>query len=452
MKRIIDYFLLAWKHNKFRKPLLLRGARQVGKTFAVRVLGKTYSSFVEINFELYPEIGSIFQKDLNPHRIIQELSLQTGQRIIPGQTLLFFDEAQLVPQVITALRYFYELMPELHVIAAGSLLDFAIAQVGTPSGRVEFLYMYPLSFIEYLAALKKFMWIEEILQHDISSPMFETLHETLLEHVGFYIALGGMPEVVARWIETQDVKSVNAVHALIINSYRHDFHKYARTLQIKYVELVFKHIPFQLGQKFKYSTIEGEFRKRELAPALDLLITAGVARKILYSAGQGIPLGGQGDPLDYKVIFLDTGLAQYSLGFDMKNWLLHGQQEFINKGSVVEAFVGQEISVYSYPIDQHELCYWHKDSAPQQAEIDYLIEADNKIIPVEVKAGDGRTLKSMQYFLATHVDSPYGIKFSTQNYSQYLNIHSYPLYAIAKVMVRRDAQMHAAISSLLNNK
>jgi predicted AAA+ superfamily ATPase len=449
MKRIIDYFLLAWKNNKFRKPLLLRGARQVGKTFAVRSLGKTYTHFVEINFELYPSIALIFEQDLNPHRIIQELSLQIGQRIIPGQTLLFLDEVQLAPQVIIALRYFYELLPELHIVAAGSLLDFAIAQVGVPTGRVDFLYMYPLSFIEYLAAIEEHMLIEEILRHDLTAALFDSLHQKLLQYVGHYIALGGMPEVIARWIETRDIIAVHDVHASIMNSYRHDFHKYARTLQIKYVELVFKHIPYQLGGKFKYSDIEGEFRKRELAPALDLLITAGVARKIFYSAGQGLPLGAQIDPLDYKVIFLDIGLAQYSLGLDIKNWFLQSKQEFINKGSIVEAFAGQEIATYGHPVHQYDLYYWHKDSAPAQAEIDYLIEFDNKVIPIEVKSGDGRTLKSMQYFLAHHIDSPYGVKFSTHNYSEYLNIHSYPLYAIVKVMADKDSIMKSAITSLL---
>ena len=449
MKRIIDHYLLQWKNSNIRKPLLLRGARQVGKTFAVQKLGETYENFVEVNFENQPNMRSIFNQDLDPQRIIQELSLELAKPIIPGQTLLFLDEIQMAPQAIIALRYFYERMPDLHIIAAGSLLDFAIQQTGVPVGRVEFMHMYPLSFIEYVAAMEGSMTIQEILKHDLSSPLFTVMHERLLRSVGQYLALGGMPEVVQNWITTKSALDSHIIHSSIILAYRYDFIKYARTLQIKYVEQIFKQIPLQLGQKFKYSLIEGDYRKRELAPALDLLITAGIARKVYYSSGQGIPLGAQIDVFDYKVIFLDAGLAQANMGLNFKDWFLRPQQEFINKGALVEAFVGQEIAVYTTPSDQNDLCYWHKDAAPHQAEIDYLVQIDNKIIPVEVKSGSGRTLKSIQYFLATHPESPYGIRFSTNNYSNYDRIHSYPLYAIAKVMTEDNPEMRAAIESLV---
>lgn len=483
MKRTIDYFLLQWKQSQFRKPLLLRGARQVGKTFAIRNLGATYDNFVEVNFETQRQLRNLFEVDLLPERIINQLSMMLHQPIIPGKTLLFFDEIQAAPAGITALRYFYEMMPELHVIAAGSLLDFAIEQVGVPVGRVEFLYMYPMSFVEYLVAVGEQRYVQAFLSHDIGTPFFQIGHEYLLRQLGHYLALGGMPEVIDKWVRTKMSFESYKTHASILLGYRQDFEKYARTAQIKYVAKVFDAIPEQLGRKFKYSGIEGDYRKRELAPALDLLITAGVAYKVYYAAGQGIPVRAQIDPLDYKVIFIDVGLAQANLGIDLSGWFADIEEEFVNKGSLVEAFVGQEITAYSSPILPQELCYWHKDSTPHQAEIDYLLQVDRKVVPVavpveaarqkksdalekvrliqdqcfvepgkrsrEVKSGSGRTLRSLQNFLLTHLQSPYGIKFSTNNYSQFEKIHAYPLYAIAQVMIADRPDMKQAIEQLL---
>jgi len=449
MKRIVDYYLLHWKHYQFRKPLLLRGARQVGKTFAVRELGKTYENFVEINFEVSPGLRSIFEYDLKPERIIQALSMELGQSIIPGKTLLFIDEIQAVPQAIIALRYFYEMMPELHVIGAGSLLDFAIQQVGVPVGRVQFLYMYPLTFIEYLIAMGDRMIVQEILKHDVKSEMFPTIHEKTLRSLSHYLALGGMPDIIQTWITTKNALDCHIIHQSIIATYRQDFDKYARKQQIKYVEKIFDTIPQQLGQKFKYSAIDGDYRKRELAPALDLLETAYLASKVYYGSGQGFPIGFQTDIFDYKVIPLDVGLNQAQLNLNIAGWFTNPIQEFINKGPLVEAFAGQEILAYSSPRQKNNLYYWHKDSAPQQAEIDYLLPINEKIIPVEIKSGDGRTLKSMHYFLATHKHAPYGIRFSTNNYSLFDKIHSYPLYSIAQVVSENDPEMKAAIESLI---
>lgn len=449
MKRIIDHFLLQWKHDSLRKPLLLRGARQVGKTYSIRQLGKSYSDFVEINLEVQTQTQTIFDKDLDPHRIIRELSLIAHKPITPGKTLLFLDEIQAVPQAIIALRYFYEMIPELHVIAAGSLLDFAIEQVGMPVGRVESLYMHPLSFIEYLAATGETLILKEILDHDINHEMSPFIHNKLLELLAEYYALGGMPDAVQDWVDKKDPLRCTRIHSTLLRGYRQDFGKYARKLQVKYVELVFEHIPLQLGRKFKYSLIEGDYRKRELAPALDLLVTAGIAHKVFYSAGQGIPLGAQIDPQDYKIIFLDAGLTQTLLGLDTAGWFLQPHQEFINKGSLVEAFVGQEMLVYDNPYNKNNAYYWHKESVGSQAEIDYLTQIEGAVIPIEVKSGMGKHLKSLQAFLESHTKSPYGVRFSTHNYSCYQNIHSYPLYAVAQFMSRKNRDIAQAIEKLL---
>ena len=449
MKRIIDHFLLQWKQDSLRKSLLLRGARQVGKTYAARKLGTTYPDFVEINFELRTDAHGIFEKNLDPNRILRELSLIARKPVTPGKTLLFLDEIQMVPKAITALRYFYEMIPELHVIAAGSLLDFAIEQTGIPVGRVQSLYMHPVSFIEYLVAAGEGLIVNEIMNHPIQQDMGVAVHDRILDLLGEYLALGGMPHSVQAWVEKKNALDCAKIHRTLLNTYRQDFGKYAKKLQTKYVELIFDQVPLQQGKKFKFSNVEGNYRKRELAPALDLLVTAGIAHKVFYTAGQGIPLGAQADIQDYRAILLDVGLAQSALGFDLAGWFLNPLQEFINKGALVEAFVGQEMLAYDQPYSKNTLYYWHKESIAQQAEIDYLVQLKGEVIPVEVKAGLGRTIKSLHYFLEKHPKSSHGIRFSTQNYSIHERVYSWPLYAIARVLADEHLEIKQAIQQLL---
>lgn len=431
MKRFIEKELLAWKDAKFRKPLLLRGARQVGKTYLARQLGKHFDSFIEINLEAQLEPRAIFEKNLDGQRILLELGLFARKTIIPGQTLLFIDEIQVVPRAVTALRYLYEQVPDLHVIAAGSLLDFAIETIGIPVGRVESLYVYPMSFLEFLSVMGHEIIVQEIMAHKPENQLSEPIHNSILSTLAEYVAIGGMPGVVKCWKEEKDPSRCFALQHALIDTYRQDFAKYATKFQIKYVETIFNAIPLQLGKKFKFSAIEGEYRKRELSPALDLLVTAGVAHKVFHSAGHGIPLGAEADPEFYKVIFLDVALCQAILGLNLASWFLNPQQQFINKGEIIEAFVGQEILAYANPHAKQQLYYWQRNAPNSNAEVDYLVQKGENIIPVEVKGGAGSTLKSLHLFLQTHSMTPYGIRFSVQNYSQQETIKSFPLYAIA---------------------
>lgn len=433
MKRFIEAELKGWKNASYRKPLLLRGARQVGKTYVVQQFGKQFFSFVEINCESQPDVRLIFEKDLDAQRIMRDLSLFTKKQIIPGQTLLFIDEIQTTPNAITALRYFYEQIPELHVIAAGSLLDFAIEQIGIPVGRVESLYLYPMSFLEFLLAMENDILVQEILSHPVDKPMSEPVHNKIFSLLGEYIAIGGMPGVVECWLETKDATRCFALHHALIDTYRQDFGKYAKKFQIKYVDLVFKTIPQQLGRKFKYSNIEGDYRKRELSPSLDLLVTAGVAHIVLQSSGQGIPLWAHVDPQCYKAIFLDIALSQALLGLDLEAWFLNPMQQFVNKGEIIEAFVGQELLAYANPHAKSQLFYWQRNAPSSSAEVDYLMQSGENIIPIEVKGGTGTTLKSLHLFLESHPQTPFGIRFSTQNYSKHDNLQSFPLYAVAAI-------------------
>lgn len=433
LKRLIDWHLLKWKESTNRKALLIRGARQVGKTHSVRNLAKTFDDFIEINFELTKDARQIFEKDLKPERILNELALFSAKKIEPGKTLLFFDEVQGAPEVIQALRYFFELIPSLHVIAAGSLLDFAIEDTGMPVGRVSTFYLYPMSFLEFLSAKEESLLIDPILNCNQHQPISELIHSKLINLVGEYLAIGGMPEAVAKWVESKNPKECFQVHHDLIDSYRQDFQKYAKKNQIKYVDLLFNQIPLFIGQQFQYKNIHGDFRKRELAPCIDLLSKANVIHKIHHTAANGLPLGAEINLEWFKVIFLDVALCQAILGLDLSTWFLKPGSEFINRGEIAEMFVGQELLSYSHPKKKSALYFWKRDARGSQAEVDFIYDFSGEILPIEVKHGKNGRLKSLQLFLEEHKKSPYGIRFSSQNYSFFQRIDSRPLYAVASL-------------------
>lgn len=438
MKRLIYFDLLHWRQAASRKPLLLRGARQVGKTHVIRQLGQTFKNFVEINFEKSPQLKKIFELDLNPVRIIKEISIALSVTISPLETLLFIDEIQEMPRAIIALRYFYEEMPNLHVIGAGSLVDFAIDQVGVPVGRISFLYMYPMSFIEYLCANNNRQLAREIIDHNPADILSDPIHIKALRLLGEYMAIGGMPKVVHEWISKQDIQSCTAILRDIKNAYEQDFSKYAKKNQIKYADLLFKNIPRLICQPFKYSHIESDYKKRELEPALWLLEKAGIIHQVIHTAANGVPLGAEANIHKFKLLMLDVGLNQNLLGFHLKDWFIDPIPTFVNKGSISEGFVGQELLAYSDPTDKQQLYYWNKEKKGSNAEIDYVITKQRYIVPIEVKSGHGATLQSMRVFLKAHPQSAYGIRFSTHSYSLHENIHSYPLYAVSGITVDKQ--------------
>lgn len=427
-------YLLNWKEQQRRKPLIMRGARQTGKTYLVKQLGKTFENFIVLNCEVNNEIKKIFTKDLSITRIVRDLALFTSQEIIAGKTLLFFDEVQETPEIIQALRYFYEEMPDLYVIAAGSLLDFTLENIGVPVGRVSFLYLYPVSFFEFLTATGNSTLAEEILQHQPNEPLSEPIHNKLLDILTIYFAVGGMPEAVQCWIDTQSLAACSNIHHELINAYRQDFQKYAKKFQIKYINLLFDRIPLYQGNQFKFSNISIDYRKRELMPCLELLIKAQVVHLVTHSAGNGVPLGAEIDPDKFKVIFLDIALTQAILGLKSADWLLNPQETYVNRGAIVEAFIGQELLAYSACDMQPNLYYWQRETRNSAAEIDYLIEKNSSVIPVEVKSGSTGRLRSLHLFLQDKIKSPYGLRFYTHNYSKIDKIYSYPLYAVTVAM------------------
>ncbi len=432
MKRLADFHLKEWGNRETRKPLLIRGARQIGKTFAVRKLGKSFKNIVEINLELAKDAHHIFEKNLDPERILNELQLYSGDKIVPGRTLLFIDEIQAVPQALIALRYFYEQMQGLHVIAAGSLLDFAIEEVGVPVGRISSLFMHPLSFMEFLAALGHDMLIEAILDHQ-EGEMPTTAHNKLLDLLGQYLAIGGMPEAVARWVKTKNPKESFEVHHDIIENYQMDFRKYAEKHQVKYLEQLYAQIPHLVGQQFQYKNVHGEYRKRELAPCLDLLCMANVVHRIYHTAAQGLPLGAGTNLEWFKLTFLDVAVCQAILGLDVSTWFLRPSATFVNRGMIAESFVGQELLCYSQIFKKPHIYFWRRNQKSSTAEVDYIHEHDGKVVPIEVKSGPTGKLKSLHIFLKEHRHVPVGLRFATNNYTQNDKILTRPLYDVVSL-------------------
>ena len=424
MKRLIDSDLLQWKKSSGRKSLILRGARQVGKTFSVRQLGKTYEDFYEINFEKRRELHSVFERNLDPARILRDLSVDRGTPILPHQTLLFFDEIQACPQAILSLRYFYEEIPDLHVVAAGSLLEFALEHIGLPVGRVQTMTMYPLSFAEFLVARGQSLLLKALCE---PQPLSEIVQEIAVKFLSEYFVVGGLPEVVANWVAHEHPLEIKDTLNTIVNAYRQDFEKYARKSQLKYLDLLLQHVPLQIGKKFKFHGM-GEYRKRELAPCIELMAKSQIVHMIYHSSCQGIPLGAQADLEKYKVILFDVAITQQLLGLDIKSWFLKPQEAFINQGELVESFIGQEMLAYSSPSAHNTLYYWQREARGSEAEIDYVSVIDGDIIPIEVKAGKGSTLKSLHSFLSSHPKSPYGIKISLSERSTFEKVKSIPLH------------------------
>lgn len=434
LHRIIDSHLENWIKDEDRKPLIMRGSRQVGKTFAVRKLGQSFQKFVSVNFESQPEIKAIFEQDLNPERIVLELSLTLGKPITPKDTLLFFDEIQEAPRALIALRYFYEEMPDLHVIAAGSLLDFAIDKIGIPVGRITSLYMHPMSFYEFLKASEEDLILSSIANYSADNPASDIVHKKLLKLVGQYIAIGGMPGVVKTWIATNDPYRCLKVQQSILDSYRQDFQKYAERHQLDPLEMLLGQISYQIGRQFKFSKSFEGYRKRDLTPCLDLMEKSNIIAPVYHTSANGLPLGAEMNLDKFKAIFLDVGLTQRLLGLDLKEWFLNPEQAFINQGSIVEAFVGQELLAYSDPLKRQILYYWHREERGSSAEVDYVRQIGSEIVPIEVKSGTTGTLKSMYEFFREHEKAQYGLRFSARNYSEDGKIRSYPLYAIAEAI------------------
>jgi len=433
IKRKIDKALLEWKTDADRKPLIIRGARQVGKSSTIEQLGSYFEHFVAVNFERNKNLKALFDGDLDVREICMKLSVQFKKPIVPEKTLLFFDEIQNCPNAIMALRYFYEDYPELHVIAAGSLLEFALEELPTFGvGRIDSLFMYPFSFQEFMLACGEELLWGEVCTSSPNHPMLAVFHDKCLELLKKYLIIGGMPAAVSNFVENNDILQVQKVLDSLILSFQNDFAKYKKKLPTLLLREVLSSAVKQSGGKFVYSKA-AETTQYNIKQAVNMLIMAGLVIPVVSSAANGIPLGAEVNHKKSKLLLLDTGIFQRLLGLQLSEILLADDFDVINKGTIAEQFVGLEILKNSSPYMPENLYFWTREKEKSQAEVDYVVQRNDKIIPIEVKAGKSGKMQSMYMFLAEK-KAAYGIRTSLENFSRYDKISVYPLYAIGNIL------------------
>jgi predicted AAA+ superfamily ATPase len=433
-KRHIDSCLLDWKTGANRKPLLVRGARQVGKSSAIRHLGENFKYFIEINLEKQQNVKLLFGDNLNIKSLCSQLSALYNTPIIAGETLLFIDEIQESERVISSLRYFYEDFPELHVIAAGSLLEFALKEL--PSfgvGRIRSLYMYPFSFDEFLTAQGLEMQVEyKQQQASPAKPLPDTLHQEMLKQLRSFYLVGGMPEAVGVWLESANYKVCTTVHNDILDTYQDDFSKYKTRISPLALSHMLKSVALQAGNKFVYTEVGNGIVSSTAKTALDLLSLSGLIIPVVHTAANGVPLGAGINPKYRKFHFIDVGLMQSLLGIQPADILLVDETDFVNKGRLSEVFAGLELMKYGNCLKKPELYYWQRMERNAQAEVDYVINYNGKVHPIEVKAGTSGSMQSMYQFIELkHCE--YGFRTSLEPFSEYNRVKVVPLYALSSI-------------------
>lgn len=450
-KRLIDNYLSEWASRDTHKPVLLRGARQVGKSTAVKELSKKFDSFVEINFEKQPKYKILFDDDLDVKRIVPQISAIYGTSIKPGQTLLFLDEIQECPRAIMALRFFKEDMPELHVIAAGSLLEFALKELPTFGvGRIHSMFMYPMTFDEFLEANGQQLLIETRNEASIDNPLPEPIHNKLVDFLRTYMLVGGMPEAVKTWVEYHDYIRCQEVQDDIVVTYEDDFPKYKKNVDPTLLRRTLRSVAVQAGKKFVYTKVGLDYKTAEVKKAVELLTLAGILHPVTHTDANGLPLGSEEDKSYQKMLLLDTGLLlrllNMSLGDVSKlttQILTASATDLANKGPMAEMVVGLEMLHNMSPNIRHELYYWVRHAKNSQAEIDYIATYLQTVVPIEVKADTQGGMKSLWAFMRDK-RLHYAIRCSMENFGKFdyvdnqannevRHVRICPMYAIARI-------------------
>lgn len=429
MKRLIEQELVQWKESSRRKPLVLRGARQVGKTWLVeQVLAKDFEALVKIDLEKRRDLHTVFGDNLEPKRILNLLELATG-KIIPGKTLLFLDEIQACPRAIMALRYFYEEIPDLHVVVAGSLLEFAFAEISVPVGRLHYLHVHPMTFYEYLMALGK----EPMAEQTRKSPSAtsQAAHEQIIDELKNYFFTGGMPECVKTWRDTTSLRTVAEVQTEILDSYRDDFAKYTPKTDPRCLDAVLLSVAKSVGEQLKYTRLDETHTGPTNRKSFDLLTKARIIHKISACNPSGLPLGATANPQKFKAAFLDIGLMQRLCQVPIDTEIRQTDLLAIYRGKLAEQFVAQEMLATG----SGEIFYWSRERRASNAEVDYLLVRNGRIYPVEVKSGAAGALRSLHLMLQTYPESPAGLVLSSRCYSQLTEqkLIFLPLYCAASL-------------------
>ena len=432
-KRNIDSVLTAWSQEDGRKPLLLRGARQVGKTCAVRAMSKHFKNYVEINFDNDTDAGIFFRQNLKPAEICKRLSLYSNTPIVPGETLLFLDEIQSCTEAIQCLRYFYENYPQQHIIAAGSLLEFALSEIPSYGvGRIHSEFMYPFSFYEFLGALDEAMLADACRNASPNKPLPQPVHKQLVDRLKIFLLIGGMPEAVASYAHTRDILGSQKILEDITSAFIDDFAKYRNRIPALVLHEVFESVMHQTQGKFIYERATVEKGNAQVKQALDLLIMAGLAIPVTHTAANGIPLGAEINPKYRRIIPCDTGIFLHILGIDKSPILMADDFKIVNQGALAEIYAGLELLKVGGNHQRRQLYCWSREKAQSSAQIDYLIQRGADIIPIEVKSGTQGGMKSLNTFMKEK-NIQRGVRTSLENFAHKENFDIYPLYAIANL-------------------
>lgn len=448
-RTINSTLLLEWKNSRSLKPLLLRGARQVGKSWAVEHLGESFDYFIEVNFEKRPDMKDVFERVHDVHELANSLGILYNKPVEPGKTLIFLDEIQDCLAAIKSLWSFKEDFPGLHVVAAGSLLEFALKEL--PSfgvGRIRSLFVYPFSFDEFLIAEGKSSWVKAKKEASSDKPLLTALHNDLVQHYRTFLMVGGMPASVAAWITSHDYRQCQAELDDIQLTYYDDFVKYAKKVDPTLLRNTLQSVILQIGNKFVYSQVEGDYRAEEVKKALGLLCDAGIIKRVSHTAANGLPLGAEINKKFRRYIYLDSGLLLRILDMDLGSaqqlteLIIAGTAEdLVNKGGLAEMVLGWELVKYNNPRSQHDLYYWENTAEGTRSEVDYIIARNMKVLPIECKAGTSGKMKSLREFMRQkHLTD--AIRCSLENFSLLENedkkddnalrcISINPLYAIS---------------------
>ena len=426
MKRKITQQLVEWKNSSARKPLILNGARQVGKTFILREFGKeNYKNTVYVNLESNGTVASMFNDDISPSKLIKYLEAETGERILPNETLIILDEIQSCERAVTSLKYFCEEAPDYHIAAAGSLLGVAINrnQTSFPVGKVNVLRLYPLDFEEFLTATGNDLLIDEITEcYTQMSPINEGLHQKALDLYHDYLIIGGMPEAVKAFIETNSYIDASLVQSSIIDSYTADMAKYASNSEAVKIRACYNSIPAQLAKdnkKFQYKVVQKGGSSSIFGASLEWLKQAGVILECQRVDQGTMPLPIYADQTSFKIYMSDVGLFVNKSQMSV-NTIITGESN-IFMGAVTENYIAQQLAAKNYP-----LYYW--TVANSQAELDFVLQKNDKIYAIEVKKGEHVRSRSLSVFKQKY--SPdYAIRFSQKNFGKTEEVISIPLYA-----------------------
>jgi uncharacterized protein len=413
--------LLAWKSSKNRKPLIVAGARQVGKSWLVKHFGSQYYTGTTwvINFDLQKDIHAIFEKNLHVNRIIFELELALNIKISLDEDLVFFDEIQACPNAIASLRYFYENMPQLHLIAAGSLLDFEFRNIPFPVGRVDIMDLYPMTFYEFLLARKKNNLAELILNAAINiNESYTTYFE---DELHLYMIVGGMPEVVANFIEYNDLEKTNNIQKTLLYTYEQDFKKYRPIVNSDCLDDILENIVQRLGNQIIYTKLSERFGSATIKKGVDVLTTARLLHTVPNVSVSGLPLIKAGK--QFKLFYLDIGLLIQKSGLDYRS--LYTKKTLIAafNGALAEQFVLQQLVA----THNNDVCYWARTEQGASSEIDFVLTKLDQIIPIEVKAGKSGSLKSLHYLLSNNNHIKKAIVFSNAKFGVEAKVHFVPL-------------------------